>query len=355
MYNQDAKLSLDASDGAGDIVPPLLPVLDNRGKAEAVIVTRTGGASVRRVVNTPIRRTVALDLDVHSDTQLPALAGWAAAHTTWPGMRYPAVSPALAIVPALVADWVKLIPGDRIDLTGLPPQHPAGTVELMLLGTVEEIDANTSRGRAVCAPYGPYRAGVWQEVGATPDPDAPARYSPEDSQTGRPFDACSDTELLVVDGTGIDTWTADADAYPLDVAVSGVRLRAAAAGPAVADTFTRTVADGWGSPDVGPAWTLSGTAADFDVAAGVGTIAESSSLEGRWAVLDVEVGDFDLLVALSFSASEPGDGGLVARAGADPSQDSYEAALDPTFDLLWIGRTVGGSFTTLAWVVFTVD
>ncbi|HLU44861.1 MAG TPA: hypothetical protein VKZ67_07590, partial [Natronosporangium sp.] len=230
MYNQDAKLSLDASDGAGDIVPPLLPVLDNRGKAEAVIVTHTDGASVRRVVNTPIRRTVALDLDVHSDTQLPDLAGWAAAHTTWPGMRYPAVSPALAIVPALVADWVKLIPGDRIDLTGLPPQHPAGTVELMLLGTVEEIDANTSRGRAVCAPYGPYRVGVWQAVGATPDPDAPARYSPEDSVTAAQFVAGTDTSLMVTDQTGDrDLWTTDAGAYPLDVLVSGVRLRVTAA------------------------------------------------------------------------------------------------------------------------------
>src|SRR5690606_20790732 len=142
---------------------------------------------------------------------------------------------------------------------------------------------------------------------------------------------------------------------PFDVAVSGVRLRAAGAGPAAVDTFGRTVADGWGSPDVGPAWTLSGAAADFDVAAGVGTIAESSSLEGRWAVLDVEVGDFDLLVAFNFSASEPGDGGLVARAGADPSQDSYEATLAPTIDLLRIARTVGGSFTTLASLAFTVD
>lgn len=230
MYNQDAKLSLDASDGPGDIVTPLLPVLDNRGKADAVIVTRTGGTSVRRVVNTPIRRTVALDLDVHSDTQLPDLAGWAAAHTTWPGMRYPLVSPALAIVPALVADWVKLIPGDRIDLTGLPPQHPAGTVELMLLGTVEEIDANMLRGRAVCAPYGPYRVGLWQEVGATPDPDAPARYSPEDSVTAGQFVAGTDTELMVTDQTGDhDLWTTDPGAYPLDIVVSGVRLRVTAA------------------------------------------------------------------------------------------------------------------------------
>src|SRR5690606_34648867 len=62
-----------------------------------------------------------------------------------------------------------------------------------------------------------------------------------------------------------------------------------------------------------------------------------------------------LWVASNFSASDTGAGGLVARAGADPSQDSYEATLAPTIDWLWIARTVGGSFTTLASLAFTVD
>ncbi len=38
------------------------------------------------------------------------------------------------------------------------------------------------------------------------------------------------------------------------------------------DTFSRTVTDGWSSPDTGPAYTLTGTAADFDVAGGFGTM-----------------------------------------------------------------------------------
>ncbi|GGK32195.1 hypothetical protein GCM10010124_26240 [Pilimelia terevasa] len=40
----------------------------------------------------------------------------------------------------------------------------------------------------------------------------------------------------------------------------------------LSDTFGRTVVNGWGTSSSGHAWTLSGTAADFDVTAGAGTI-----------------------------------------------------------------------------------
>lgn len=40
----------------------------------------------------------------------------------------------------------------------------------------------------------------------------------------------------------------------------------------VSDSFTREIADGWGTADTGGAWTVDGTAANWDVTGGVGTI-----------------------------------------------------------------------------------
>ena len=42
--------------------------------------------------------------------------------------------------------------------------------------------------------------------------------------------------------------------------------------PFALDTFTRTVSSNWGPAELGGAWTKSGTATNFNVAGGVGTI-----------------------------------------------------------------------------------
>lgn len=69
----------------------------------------------------------------------------------------------------------------------------------------------------------------------------------------------------------------------------------------VSDTFTRTVADGWGSADSGQAYTLltagGGSAADFDVAGGEGTMVVGQANSYRLAYLDdVSAVDGDALL-----------------------------------------------------------
>jgi hypothetical protein len=51
------------------------------------------------------------------------------------------------------------------------------------------------------------------------------------------------------------------------------------------DSFGRALADSWGSANTGGSWTLSGSASNFDVAAGAGTIALPSAGASRGALL----------------------------------------------------------------------
>lgn len=66
--------------------------------------------------------------------------------------------------------------------------------------------------------------------------------------------------------------------------------------PLITDSFTRTVASGWGSTDTGQAWTNSGSASDYSVAAGQGrhlnpavSVSHRSTITQPAADVDVQV------------------------------------------------------------------
>lgn len=71
----------------------------------------------------------------------------------------------------------------------------------------------------------------------------------------------------------------------------------------VSDTFTRTVVNNWGTADVGGVWTPTDTAANFDVANGVGTIVISSANNDLDAKL-ASVSYKDALHRLKFKADK---------------------------------------------------
>ena len=121
--------------------------------------------------------------------------------------------------------------------------------------------------------------------------------------------------------------------------------------PVVAkDAYNRTVTDGWGSATTGGAWTLSGGAANFDVASGVGTMVTTTSA-GRTATLNsVSARDVDLTA--QFSYDKPGTGGgtytslMVRRVGTSDYRLKIRVAGTTTTATLV--RTVNGTETTLA-------
>jgi hypothetical protein len=67
------------------------------------------------------------------------------------------------------------------------------------------------------------------------------------------------------------------------------------------DTFTRTLTDQWGTPDTGPAWVTTGTAANFDVNGSAGTILHSVS-SGFIVYTNVNATSQELLARWNYNA-----------------------------------------------------
>ena len=89
-------------------------------------------------------------------------------------------------------------------------------------------------------------------------------------------------------------------------------------GAAALDTFARTVASGWGSADVGGAYTLQGSAGDFSVGSGVGSMTVHTPASGHGATL---------LATSVLNTDEVVDTGTsLAPAGGSWGQVSYLTA-----------------------------
>lgn len=85
------------------------------------------------------------------------------------------------------------------------------------------------------------------------------------------------------------------------------RVRITGAMPGIADTFTRTVANGWGTSDSGSVWTATGgSASDFSVGSGVGVMALGSVNVYRQAVTAGSNVDSDVQVSVKTSALATG-------------------------------------------------
>lgn len=232
MYNQPAAITLDAAaGGVGDIEPPLLPVLDDQAIRNDVTVSRIGGSSSRVVDEDHIERHGRYDespeLNAANDGQTLDLAMWRLHLGTWPGMRYPTVAPALDARPSLIDTWLGLRYGDRVDIINLPPQHPAGAVELLVQGWTDSITGARLSVPINATPFGPLWVLEWADPADSPGPDDPVRYDSGGSTVASSFEAGADTSLSVAIGTGHPLWDTAAD-FPLDIEVAGVRLRVTA-------------------------------------------------------------------------------------------------------------------------------
>jgi hypothetical protein len=237
LYNQDPALTLDAeADSQGDIANPFAPVLDDQAATNDVTVTRTDGSSARATDPSDIERRglrdTAVELNVASDGQLPGQATWRLHLGTWPGMRYPAVTPALNARPGLITGWLPLDAGDRIDVTNLPPQHPPNDVTLILQGYAETIRPTTWETEVNCSPYGPYEIG--QVAAADGSEDARGQAVDTDWSTLASGIDADDTTLSVATDTSSPLrglWTVDPDDWdddlhggPLLIDINGERM-----------------------------------------------------------------------------------------------------------------------------------
>ncbi len=128
--------------------------------------------------------------------------------------------------------------------------------------------------------------------------------------------------------------------FPMDIRAGGEVMTVNAISPAVADTFNRTVANGWGTADTGQTWTVVGTAADYSVGSGYAAANQPATGIAHLALAPAPTADVDLVVDVASSVLAAGASlfaGPLVRAV--DNNNHYSARLD---------------FTTSAGVVMTL-
>lgn len=347
-------LTLDYA--AGHVSAPFEPTPDDQGVVNDLTVSRPEGGAARRIVTGGPRGVDmvgryerSLSVNVAGDYQLAPIAAWAVHFGTWDEDRFPVIRLNLRMLAgraggaSLVSDAVDLVEGDRVVVKNPPEWMPADDVDQLVLGYSESITRQEWVIDEHTTPAGPLRVGEWaDETPDSDDPPEPARYSPEDSQTVRPFAAGSDTELLVWDGTGgHDLWTTDAGAYPFDLLASGVRLRATVAASVAFDAFGRTEAGTWGTSDSGHTWVPQRTVATVSVSGGRGHITTTGTSYETLTALDLA--DVEVLVAVEIGAGGAGHIGLVLRVDNNDPTENYGVTINADQTRLDLYRNSGGS------------
>lgn len=250
LLNQTPALELDYA--AGHISPPLGPTVDDNGIRNDITAKRRSGGEYR-VVKTTGSRNVSRPADdpdgvgrySHTHAINPRNDGMLANHATWQlaagtvdAIRWNAITVDLVANPSLVATAAAVDIGDRITVDNPPIDFTPDMIDVIVIGTSEAIDTHRRSITYVCVPAAMYTAGEFTD-GVSPDPGAPIRYNPRDSETNDSFISGTDTALEVIDNTGGALWSEIASGF--DIRVAGVRLRVTAVSAPTGSVQTLTV------------------------------------------------------------------------------------------------------------------
>lgn len=324
LYTQEPALTLSYT--AAGLGADLEPVDDDGGVRNDVTVTRDGGTSGRAfLADGPLSTQPppygiglydeALTLSLAYDIQPEPVANWRLHLGTHDGARYPTVSVILhkpgadAHIPQVMA----LREGDILRLTDLPPWVAHGDVDLMVEGWTETLDLYQWEIQFNCSAGGPWNL-------ATVDH---ATYGRADTDGSALAAAVSPADTTLAVRTPGLQWTTNPADMPFPVGVGGETMTVTAIGPTAADSFTRTVADGWGTADSGQPWVRHGFAgaADYVVNGSSGRHVLNSRNVYRISSLDaVSTADVETLVTVTAPPQPTGDGVytyMLARTNAD--------------------------------------
>lgn len=316
-YNQAAAATLSYT--AKQIAEPFEPTDDDQHVNNDVTVSRPNGTEFRAILSTGAlsvnappsgvgRYDTAIEANVWNDRDLSDQAGWRLAIGTWDETRYPAVAVELAAAISLIPAVPMLDIGDRFTLTNLPAWLPPGGADLIHEGYSESLGHVAEWPMVLNAtPTGPYRVGLLDS----------GTYARLDSTTSTLSAGATSgaTSLSVAQGTG-PPWTTTATRpsdFPFDCVVAGEQVTVTAIANVLTDTFTRSVTDGWSVADSGQAWTLTGTAANFDVTNPFATHTNSSAVDTfERATVALNLIDFDEVGEFMF-VNTPTGGALTAE------------------------------------------
>jgi hypothetical protein len=306
LYTQTPALTLDYANG--EVAPPLEPVDDDQHVHNDVTVQREGGSSARAVADTgPLapdvvgRYSETSTLNLYSDEQCAPLAWWTLHLGTWDAPRYPSVSVEVHNAPQLAEDLAAVDVGDRAVITNPPAFLPPEQIELLVEGYTETLGVRTWDITFNASPGGPYLVAMTD--------DAEYGTADTDGSILAASATATDTALMVRAVAG-SQWVQDPADLPFTVTVGGEEIRVTSVGPAAADTFTRTVANGWGTSDSGQPWqVLGGPAASFSVngSKGIHSIA-TRNLTHTITLPAVSLADAEMVATFTMPVMPTGDG-----------------------------------------------
>jgi hypothetical protein len=254
LYNQTATVAVVR----GSIEPGLEATRDRQYTRNDITSSRPNGGSARVADETHVAKIRARikdsrSVNLETDDQLRNDAAWAVHLGTAEDARYNSVGINLRNADgALLADDIAAhVIGDRLTVatTALPPQHTSG-IDGLTVGWTEYLDADTWRLRANVMPYQPYEVFVVED-------DVRGRLDTDGSQLQSAATSTSTSWTVVSTDAQKPLWITTAGRsqdFPFDVGAAGERATVTAIAGMVADPFTRTTSNGWGSTPEGYAW-----------------------------------------------------------------------------------------------------
>lgn len=355
LVNQTAALTVSYTDSI--VVAPLQPSGDDFLVRNDITVTRVNGSSATQKdttsalsVNDPPDGvgdySTEYTRNLYDDSELNNIASWELHQGTWDEERYPIVNLAVHNGLAKVGDILQLGVGDRLLITDPPAWLPPGDIDLMVIGYTEVFDQFTWSIAYVCIPYGPWKVAVTNDAAARADTDGSVLTSAVSSG------ATSLSVTTQIDSALWMTSAAYASDFPFDIQAGGEQITVTAITGSASDAFARSTSSGWGTADLGGAWSiLAGTTSDFSTSGSYGVHTQSTVGAAHITALTAPGADVDIYCDIATSALATGAslmGGPVARC-VDNS-NHYMARLEFTTAqavILSVRKRVAGTETSL--------
>lgn len=282
----------------------------------ATQVTVSGAGSSATSSAPAVENEISLPRNVFSPDRLPDHAGWARYQGTRTDYRYPRIQMLLHGATGQIAAWKTTELGDRV-LIPDPPPGVVNDIDLILEGYQETLDQFSWTVELYCSPASRYRIAELDHT----------EYGRMDTAGSRLVNALTSSattfDVETVEGA---EWTTTAG---FDVGVGGERITVSAIAGSFSDSFTRTVASGWGTSTSGHAWsTNGGVAADYSTngSRGIISLGAVNALRSTY-IADLPVANLDRTFITRIPVLATGAGILVRQVARwDVAANSYYAA-----------------------------